>query len=444
MWSIIEKQNFNKYIEQYPDVSNLGDEICLFEKGNNIFLPKFTYFTHPSPLINTVTDPDFVMKDIDIIFTKELWSDQIQMISPLLKQYNLNGTMVGTLKARPGAGKTVMGIYLITVLKKVSLIMLNNTALIDQWVQTILNFTDCTIDDIGWIQGNKFDVENKKIIIGMVQTFCSKIQKEELPQFYANVRDSGIGCVLFDECHHTTSGPKYALSSLVLNTNNIIGLSATPFHIGLQHFLMTNTVGYIVSDTYNYEIKPTVNIIKFSSNMDQKVIKSIYRVNDLIKQRAKYNAIITNSPDYIELLVKLNQKLLQKNHRIINIVFTKKQVETISDALTNNNVKNIQFYSEQRELNKTEDNCLVATYKFAGEGFDYKELSALIIATPLSGRKSLIQVIGRILRTADNKTSPEVYILVDKGFGNVFVRDIPKISKVISDEFGISCNIADI
>lgn len=444
MWTIITKNDYLKFLHQYPNLEEYANDIVLKTINNKLFLPKFTYYLYPSKYLQLFTDNEFKQEPIEFDFKYSLWPEQQSIILPFIQQYTISKMMLGTLKARPGAGKTVMGIYLASIMKYKTLIMLNNTALTQQWIDTILNFTSCTEDDIGLIQGNKFNVEDKKIIIGMVQTFCSKVQRDDVADFYNKIKSIGIGFVLFDECHHSISGPKYALSSLVLNTNNIVGLSATPYHVGLQNFLMTGTVGKVLSNTCNYEIKPTVNIIKFDSKLDRKTVGSIYKASDMLKQRAKYNSVITDSPIYKNLLLDLNRKLLDKGHRIINIVFTKKQVQIISDVLSYQNIPNIQFYSEQRELNKDNDKCLVATYKFAGEGFDYKELSALIIATPLSGRKSLIQVIGRILRSCDGKVNPEVYILIDKGVGSIFLHDIPRINKIINDEFKINTNIIDL
>ena len=206
---------------------------------------------------------------------------------------------------------------------------------------------------------------------------------------------------------------------------------------GSQDFLMTNTVGPIVSDTKNYDLKPKITLLKFNSGLDQKTVKSMLYVKDLIKIRAKYNNAILKSPIYFEIIHSLNSYLLNKGHRVLNIVFTKNQVVSISDYLTERSIENIKFYGEQRDLDTTKDKNLVATYKFAGEGFNYQALSSCIIATPLTGRKSLIQVIGRVLRTYKNKLQPEIFILIDTAVNDVFTRDIPKVKNILIDEFEI-------
>ena len=437
MWSVIAKENFQNFINRYPKLKQFEEECILLSNDKFFFLPKFTGFITPHPDIILHNDPTFIPATRNNLeFIGKLKDEQVSMVAPFKNMLQPSNKMWGCLKARPGAGKTVMGVYLASLMKTTCLIMVNNSNLIDQWKDAILNFTNCTEDDIGMIRGTKFDTENKTFIIGMVQTFCSKI-KNDLKNFYNSVKNVGIGFVLYDECHHSISSPKYALSSLVFNTNNIVGLSATPYVSGSQDFLMTNTVGPIISDTKNYDLKPKITLLKFNSGLDQKTVKSMLYVKDLIKIRAKYNNAILKSPIYFEIIHSLNSYLLNKGHRVLNIVFTKNQVVSISDYLTERSIENIKFYGEQRDLDTTKDKNLVATYKFAGEGFNYQALSSCIIATPLTGRKSLIQVIGRVLRTYENKLQPEIFILIDTAVNDVFTRDIPKVKNILIDEFEI-------
>ena len=58
------------------------------------------------------------------------------MVLPFIQQQKTSNIMLGTLKARPGAGKTIMGVYLASLMKQKTLIMLNNTALIEQWISS--------------------------------------------------------------------------------------------------------------------------------------------------------------------------------------------------------------------------------------------------------------------------------------------------------------------
>ena len=56
---------------------------------------------------------------------------------------------------------------------------------------------------------------------------------------------------------------------------------------------------------------------------------------------------------------------------------------------------------------------LIATLQLISEGFDCPGLSNLFLTTPITFEGRLLQVIGRIMRPADNKTAC-VYDYVDE------------------------------
>jgi superfamily II DNA or RNA helicase len=150
-----------------------------------------------------------------------------------------------------------------------------------------------------------------------------------------------------------------------------------------------------------------------------------------------YNKIIIESDIYLSLISKYTKNLLENGHRTIIICFTKKQVNLISQKLTEYGVENRRYYGDEREINKSEDNVLVVTYSFAGKGFDFKELSALIYATPLAGKKSIIQTCGRILRSYIGKKEPIVVDLIDMAFPFMSLKEVKSKTKIVREEFQI-------
>ena len=68
-------------------------------------------------------------------------------------------------------------------------------------------------------------------------------------------------------------------------------------------------------------------------------------------------------------------------------------------------------------------------------------MSCLILACPLAGKKSLIQVVGRVLRSDDNKLNPVVIDLADMSIPMFTIPEIRMKRKIIEDEF--MCDIIE-
>jgi hypothetical protein len=60
---------------------------------------------------------------------------------------------------------------------------------------------------------------------------------------------------------------------------------------------------------------------------------------------------------------------------------------------------------------------VVATGPYAGEGFDCPALDTFFLAAPVANKGSLIQYVGRILRSHENKTTAEVHDYLDERTG---------------------------
>lgn len=447
MWTLIHNDNIQKYFQHYCQLTPYIDQLCLHKSGEYVFLPRYFVNNFPSKYLLQHHDLEWkAVNDLDLEWNMEysLRSEQLSVHERITRLINsdFNG---GIIKARPGFGKTVVSIAIACAVRRKTLIILDNSKLVEQWIDAIKRFAlfngkQVTDDHIGLIQGNTFTTsKDTPFTIAMLQTLVSKV-KRNLNEYYLKMKSQGFDLIYYDECHKTSCGPKFTTSSLLLNTKNCIGLSATPFADNLHKILLDNCIGVTIADESNYDLKPTINYVLYDSGLTSKYLKFVKYAPDMLRQRAKYNTIINNSLTYKTVMLDLVSGLLKDGHRIIIIVFTVKLVEEISSWLTTIGIKNRQFYSKQTEIDKEHDKVIVATYSFAGAGFDYKALSAAIIGTPLSGKKSLIQVIGRILRESEGKEKAIVYDLIDTGFGGMFVKDVSKKTKILSSEFDCKFN----
>lgn len=435
MLSLIHKKDVNKFISDFPQLVDFSDNIFLSEDSskNYYILPRYVKDNFKKDYILKFEDEDFKPEDINISCNIELREEQKSLIKKIDSLYKLDGHVNGIVKAKPGFGKTVCAAFLTAHLQKKTLIVLDNSKLVEQWKDAYINFTSLTEDDIGFIIGKTF--EPKTVTITMVQTLVSKA-KNDISNYYEKIRNEGFDLVFFDEMHKTSSTTKFGQASVFLNTKNIIGLTATPYGDEEHRFFMNNIIGKIIFEYTTYDEKPEIYFIKYKSGL-KKYVKKILYINDYIRRSGFYNKILSESTNYLDIIGKLALKLNNTDRKTIIIVFTVDQMNLIVEHLNSMSISATKLYSKQQEIDKINDRFIVATYKLASHGFDHAELSCLILATPLKGRTSLVQTIGRILRKKETKNKPIVFDLIDCEMGDIFLESIPHKKRIISNEFNV-------
>ena len=449
MWTIIKEDDYtnfldeNQFLYQYKEQLILDTRIINNEKYH--LLPRLIYQKYPSEYIKQYSDILFSPKKLEnseeLQFYGTLKEKQIIATSKFIEEFNKKGTTNGMLQAIPGFGKTVCAFYLISQIKLKTLIILDNSKLVDQWIERCEDFTNYKKEDIGIIVGDKCDL-SKNICITLVQTLMSRA-KNNYAEFYSKFRDAGFGLIIYDEAHATSSGPKFALSSLFFNTPNLIGLTATPYGFGLAKILMDCIIGKIKFKTSEYEEIPDIYFVNYNSSIG-KYKQVLRRFSDPIKFTSKYNSYLPLCENYLKAMSSIIIKLQDKGHRTIVLVKTHAQIEAIVKELLKHNIKAQTLSSKNRNIDLDDTSPIIATDKFVGKGFDHKVLSAIVFGSPYKGKTSLIQYAGRILRGSTDKLQPVLYDLVDKEFKHIFDKDmLSKITK-FNEEYVNKCNIYNV
>lgn len=434
MWTILPKDKLDDFIRTYPELNNYDNEFILHETDKYYILPRFFIKNFPHPGLYLHEDKTFNGEIIDIEFSGNLRENQKAPMENLILKYNYEGSLSGILKGRCGFGKTVCTTYLVSIIKKKTMIIIDNQELKKQWIEAFIKFTNLKKEDIGIIQGKSFEIE-KNVCIAMVQTLMSKA-KNNMKETYSKIKNSGFDFIVMDEVHCVSAAPKFALASLFLNSHNLLGLTATPFGHGVNKLLLDNTIGEVIYEVSDYELSPKINFIKYDSGLGKKHSYRISKSKDYVRMIAFYNSIISESQEYLNKITDISDLLLKNNYRILIITSTIKQVEIIIKSLRNKGLKAIPFHASDKELDKDKDNLLVATYKYVNKGFSYNELSAIIYTLPLKGKTSLIQTAGRIMRDVPGKQQPIIYDLIDTSFGDTFTSTIETKKKIFRTEFG--------
>ena len=283
---------------------------------------------------------------------------------------------------------TVMALKIISEIERKTLIIVHKEFLMNQWIERIAEFMPTA--RIGKIQGPKFDIEDKDIVIGMIQSMYDRT-------FPSNAFSS-FGLTIIDEVHRIGS-EEFSKTLFKTITNCMLGISAT---VDRKDGLTNVLHMFIGPKIYSEERK------------DEDVIE--VRAIEYIHKDPEYNEVaydymgnvahstmiskISNFQPRCDFVVRMLRDLIKEN--------PEKQIMVLSQIrglLTDIHSRistdcDVGFYvggMKQQDLQETEERQIVlATYAMAAEALDIKTLNTLVMVSP---KTDIIQSVGRILRT---------------------------------------------
>ena len=149
---------------------------------------------------------------LDCSFTGTLTSSQERAAKALLAHD------IGVLVAPPGTGKTVVGIFLITMRHRSTLVLVHRKPLLDQWVAQLALFLGKEPKEIGQIGSGK-NRPTGEVDVAMIQSLVRLGRVADLV--------AGYGHIIVDECHHV---PAVSFERVLSEAKAkfITGLTATP------------------------------------------------------------------------------------------------------------------------------------------------------------------------------------------------------------------------
>ena len=124
----------------------------------------------------------------------------------------------GLLDLYPAWGKTSSGLNIVSQLGVKTLVIVGKEFLMNQWIERIDQFLPGA--RIGKIQGPVIDIEDKDIVLVMLQSLVSKT-KNYPPELFQS-----FGLTILDEVHHVSS-ESFSRSLFSIVTRYMLGLSGT-------------------------------------------------------------------------------------------------------------------------------------------------------------------------------------------------------------------------
>jgi superfamily II DNA or RNA helicase len=298
---------------------------------------------------------------------------------------------------------TVIALNIISKLQTKTLVVVHKGFLLNQWVERIQQFLPGA--RIGKIQGQIIDIDNKDIVIGMIQSLSMK----EYPQKMF----SSFGLTIVDECHHISS-EVFSRTLQKIVTRCMLGLSATMERKDGLTPVFKMFLGDIVYSEKREEEDPVlVKGIEYKSNNDEVFDETLYDY----RGNPAFSSMITKICSYshrTEFILKVLKKELEikPDQQIMILAHNRNLLTYLYQAIETRGIATVGYYvggMKEVDLKKSETKkVIVATYSMAAEGLDIKTLSTLILATP---KTDVVQAVGRILRVKHER--PLIVDIVD-------------------------------
>jgi len=342
-------------------------------------------------------------ENIDVDFVGILRDYQEPVVKKYIDCVTNSGFGGGGLLELPCAwGKTSASLWIISQLKKKTLVIVHKEFLLNQWVERIQQFLPTA--RIGRIQGQIIDIENKDIVIGMLQSLSMK-------EYPASVFES-FGFTIIDEVHHISS-QTFSNALFKIITKYMLGLSATMNRKDGTTRVFKMFLGDVIfKGKRDEERNVEVRAIEYHSNDDDfNHIITDFRGN------VSYSSMISKLCEYnrrSEFIIKVVVNLLNDNpkQQIIILAHNRNLIKYLHDAIQHRNIASVGYYvggMKEAALKESENKqVIVATFCMASEGLDIRTLNTLIMATP---KTDIQQSVGRILREKHNQ--PIVVDIID-------------------------------
>lgn len=376
------------------------------ESTNKIYIPRF-YGIQRYGLPNKSEIQ--VGDDIAVEFSKQLRDYQIEIVNKYTNYVTTpicNGSedlgSGGILEVPCGRGKTIMALKIISVLKKKTLIIVHKEFLMNQWIERIQEFLPGA--KIGKIQAQTFDINDKDIVIGMIQTLYDK----EYPQDTF----SCFGLTIIDEVHRIGS-EQFSKTLFKTITPYMLGISATVDRKDKLTKVLYMFIGEkIYSENRDSEDLVCVRAINYRANDTEfNEVETDFRGN------VKYSSMIVKLCQYgprSDFILRVIQDLISEEpgNQIMILCHNRSLLTYLYDGINHRNIASVGYYvggMKQKNLQETESkNIVLATYAMAAEALDIKSLNTLVMVTP---KTDITQSVGRILR--EKHENPIIVDIID-------------------------------
>ena len=349
------------------------------ESPKKLYLPRFyglKRFGQPE------TDNISEGKKVDMKFNGSLRPEQVPIEELYLKNAQEKGG--GIISIKCGGGKTVLALHIASILSVKTVVVVHKDFLMTQWRDRIMQFLPTA--RIGKIQQNTVDIEDKDIVLALVQSLSRR-------EYEDGTFDS-FGLAIFDECHHLGAEVFYRSMAKVAS-KYMLGLSATPKRKdGLSKVFEWYMGDIVFNQIKKNEDYAEVQLIDCNFEDDK------YNKEELnFRKEPCMPKMINNICEYLPRTEKIIDETIKYNKLGRNVLILSDRRGHLSCMYGLLKDYSRGYYvggMKPDELRESQEkDILLATFSMASEGMDIPKLDTVILASPKS---DVEQSVGRVFR----------------------------------------------
>jgi superfamily II DNA or RNA helicase len=364
------------------------------ESGQKLYVPRYFGYQHfGPPKQSKIGDGE----DIDVPFNGTLRDYQEDVVKAYKSSHS-----GGLITLGCGQGKTVIGLNIVSVMKKKALIIVHKEFLLNQWIERIQQYLPTA--RVGRIQGQVIDVDDKDIVIGMLQSLSMKD--------YPDSVFASFGLLLIDEVHHIGS-EVFSCSLFKIVTKYTLGLSATMDRKDGTTYVFKMFLGDIIYRMVSKKQRyvQVRKIVYESRDSEFETVEYDFRGNPAFSTMISKLCDYTPRSDFILRVVR-DMFIENPDQQIMLIAHNRSVLTYMHDAIRDAGFATVGYYvggMKESELKKTESKqIMVGSFAMCEEALDVPTLCRLVMVSP---RTIIEQTVGRILRS--NHEMPVVVDIVD-------------------------------
>ncbi|RJP61700.1 MAG: helicase [Candidatus Auribacter fodinae] len=311
-----------------------------------------------------------------------------------------------------GAGKTIIGIAVMSQLQTQTLILCTNIVAVRQWMDEILDKTDIRPEDIGEYSGEKKEI--KPITISTYQILTYRKDKQSDFAHFHLFNSQQWGLIIYDEVH-LLPAPIFRITSSIQSTRRL-GLTATLIREDGHESDVFSLIGPKKQDIPWKELEKEGWIATAFCHEIRVPLPDHLRMQHAMATSKTQYRIASENTAKISIVQKLLEKHKNDNVLIIGQFLTQLDeiTEVIKAPLITGSTKNEERQRLYSEFKSGKIKILIVS-KVANFSVDLPDANVAIqISGTFGSRQEEAQRLGRILRPKKTGEHAHFYSIITR------------------------------